>query len=46
MRLNHLLTRWLDGDGGIDSVVNGVGAPVDATNPGPSTVVSYPVATR
>lgn len=46
VRLNHLLTRWLDGDGGIDSVVNGVGAPVDATSPGPSTVVSYPVATR
>ena len=46
VRLNHLLTRWLNGDGGIDSVVNGVGAPVDATNPGPSTVVSHPGATR
>ena len=40
--LHDLLTRFLNGSGGIDYVVNGTGAAVTADSPGPSDVVSYP----
>lgn len=39
---HDLLTRFLDGTGGIDSVINGTGGVVNATNPGPAMVVNYP----
>jgi hypothetical protein len=39
---HDLLTRYLSGAGGIDSVINGTGAPVNATNNGPTYLVSYP----
>ncbi|MEV4560389.1 discoidin domain-containing protein [Kitasatospora sp. NPDC049285] len=42
VHLHDLLTVFLNGSGGIDSVVNGVGAPVSPTFGGPSDVVSYP----
>ncbi|PCN49685.1 hypothetical protein Csp2054_01740 [Curtobacterium sp. 'Ferrero'] len=37
--MHDLLTRFLNGSGGIDSVIDGTGAAVDATNPGPAQVV-------
>jgi hypothetical protein len=40
--LHDLLTRFLNGSGSINHVVNGTGAAVDTANPGPSYVVSYP----
>ena len=41
--MHDLLTVFLDGSGGIDSVVNGTGAPVSQSNQGQaSTVVTYP----
>ena len=40
--LKDLLTVFLNGAGGIQSVVNGTGAAVNASNIGPSDVVSYP----
>jgi hypothetical protein len=42
VRLHDILTRFLNGSGGIQSVVNGTGAPVTQAQPGPSDVVSYP----
>ncbi|HEY7142949.1 MAG TPA: glycosyl hydrolase family 28-related protein [Streptosporangiaceae bacterium] len=42
VQLSDLLTRFLSGSGGIESVVNGTGAPVTQDSPGPSDVVSYP----
>ncbi|GAA5160849.1 MULTISPECIES: discoidin domain-containing protein [Amycolatopsis] len=42
VRFNDLLTVFLNGSGGIDSVINGTGAAVNSGNGGPSTVVSYP----
>jgi hypothetical protein len=42
VRLNDVFTRFLNGSGGIESVVNGQGAAVTAAEPGPSDVVSYP----
>jgi hypothetical protein len=42
VQLHDILTRFLNGSGGIQSVVNGTGAPVTAAEPGPSDVVSYP----
>jgi hypothetical protein len=42
VRLHDLLTRFLNGSGSINHVVNGTGAAVDTGNPGPSYVVSYP----
>ena len=35
---------FLERDGGIDHVVNDTGAPVTADSPGPSDIVSYPLA--
>ncbi len=42
VQLNDVLTRFLNGSGSIDHVVNGTGAPVTAASPGPSYLVSYP----
>jgi hypothetical protein len=43
VRLHDLLTVFLSGSGGINSVVDGVGAPVTAATAGtPSDVVSFP----
>jgi hypothetical protein len=42
VQLHDVLTRFLNASGGIDHVVNDVGAPVTAASPGPSDVVSYP----
>jgi hypothetical protein len=42
VRLHDVFTRFLNGSGGIDHVVNHTGAGVTTTNPGPSDVVSYP----
>ena len=42
IQLHDLLTRFLNGSGGIDSVVNGTGAAVNAANPGPTYLISYP----
>ena len=42
VQLNDVLTRFLNGSGSIDHVVNGTGAAVTTDNPGPSYVVSYP----
>jgi hypothetical protein len=40
--LHDVLTVFLNGSGGIDSVVDGVGGAVNAGNGGPADVVSYP----
>jgi hypothetical protein len=40
--LDDLLTVFLNGSGGIQSVINGTGSPVSSTFGGPSDVVSYP----
>jgi hypothetical protein len=42
VQLHDLLTVFLSGSGGINSVVNGTGAAVNAASGGPSDVVSYP----
>ena len=42
IHLTDTLTRFLNGSGGIDHVINTTGAPVNATRPGPSDVVTYP----
>jgi hypothetical protein len=42
VKLHDIFTRFLNGSGSIDSVVNGTGAAVTAANPGPSDVVSFP----
>ncbi|HEU5417068.1 MAG TPA: glycosyl hydrolase family 28-related protein [Streptosporangiaceae bacterium] len=42
VRLHDLLTVFLNGSGGIESVVNGTGAAVHAGSGGPSNVISYP----
>jgi hypothetical protein len=42
VQLHDLLTRFLSGSGGIDSVVDGTGAPVTSASPGPTDVVSFP----
>jgi hypothetical protein len=39
---HDLLTVFLNGSGGIQSVINGTGAPVSSTFGGPSDVVTYP----
>ena len=41
IHMNDLLTVFLNGSGGIESVVDGTGAAVSASNIGPSDVVSY-----
>ncbi|WP_084714525.1 discoidin domain-containing protein [Streptacidiphilus rugosus] len=42
VQFHDLLTVFLNGSGGIDTVINGTGAPVSSTFGGPSDVVSYP----
>jgi hypothetical protein len=42
VQLNDVFTRFLNGSGSIDHVVNNTGAAVTTDNPGPSDVVSYP----
>ena len=42
VQLNDVLTRFLNGSGSIDHVVNDTGAAVTTDSPGPSYVVSYP----
>ncbi|MGI8445843.1 MAG: adenylyl cyclase [Streptosporangiaceae bacterium] len=42
VQLHDLLTRFLSGSGSINHVVNDTGPAVDAANPGPAYVVSYP----
>ena len=37
----HIFTVFLNGSGGIESVINGTGAAVDSSNGGPSDVASY-----
>ena len=44
VQLHDLLTRFLNGSGGIENVVNSTGAAVDSANPGPTDVISYPYA--
>jgi hypothetical protein len=39
---HDILTRFLNGAGGIASVINGTGAAVNSSSNGPSDVVSYP----
>jgi uncharacterized protein involved in high-affinity Fe2+ transport len=39
---NDIFTVFLNGSGGIESVINGTGAAVSPTNGGPSDVVTYP----
>jgi hypothetical protein len=41
VKFNDILTVFLNGSGGIESVINGTGAAVDASFGGPSDVVSY-----
>jgi Pectate lyase superfamily protein len=42
VQFHDTLTVFLTGSGGIESVINGIGAPVSSTFGGPSDVVSYP----
>ena len=42
VELHDILTRFLNGSGGIDRVINGTGAAVTQAQPGPSDVVTYP----
>jgi hypothetical protein len=42
VRFNDILTVFLNGSGGIESVINGAGAAVDSSFGGPADVVTYP----
>jgi hypothetical protein len=42
VQLHDVFTRFLTASGGIEHVVNGVGAAVNAAQPGPSDIVTYP----
>jgi F5/8 type C domain len=42
VKFNDILTVFLNGSGGIESVINGTGAAVDSSFGGPSDVVTYP----
>ncbi|MDQ2816206.1 MAG: adenylyl cyclase [Actinomycetota bacterium] len=42
VQFQNIFTRFLNGAGGINSVINGTGAAVTSAAPGPSDVVSYP----
>ncbi|HET9059555.1 MAG TPA: RICIN domain-containing protein [Acidimicrobiales bacterium] len=41
-QFHDILTMFLSGSGGINSVINGVGAAVNSTSSGPSDVTTYP----
>jgi hypothetical protein len=42
VQLHDVFTRFLNASGGIEHVVNGVGAAVTADQPGPSDIVTFP----
>ena len=42
VQFHDVFTQFLNGSGGINSVINGTGAAVNSTSPGPSDVVTYP----
>ncbi|HVV18146.1 MAG TPA: hypothetical protein VHF06_01845 [Pseudonocardiaceae bacterium] len=42
VRFHDLLTVFLNGSGGFQSVINGVGGPANATTANPTNLVSYP----
>jgi len=42
VRFNDLLTVFLNGSGGIESVINNTGAAVNSSSTGPSDVTTYP----
>jgi hypothetical protein len=42
VQFHDILTQFLNGSGGINSVINGTGAAVNSANHGPSDVVAYP----
>jgi hypothetical protein len=42
VQFHDLLTVFLNGSGGIESVINGTGAAVSTSFGGPSDVVTYP----
>jgi len=42
VQFQDVFTRFLSGSGGINSVINGTGAAVTTTSPGPSDVITYP----
>jgi len=42
VKFNDIFTFFLNGSGGIQSVINGVGSPANANNRGARDVVSYP----
>ncbi|WP_249161642.1 glycoside hydrolase family 55 protein [Actinospica acidithermotolerans] len=42
VQFHDILTRFLNGSGGIQSVINGTGAAVDSDFNGPADLVSYP----
>jgi hypothetical protein len=42
VRFHDLLTVFLNGSGGFQSIINGTGDPAHAGGSGPSNLVSYP----
>ena len=42
VKFQNIFTRFLNGSGSINSVINGTGAAVNAASPGPSDVTAYP----
>jgi hypothetical protein len=42
VQFHDVFTQFLNGSGGINSVINGTGAAVNSANHGPSDVVTYP----
>jgi hypothetical protein len=42
VQFHDILTQFLNGSGGINSVINGTGAAVNSADHGPSDVVAYP----
>jgi hypothetical protein len=42
VQFRDVFTRFLNGSGGINSVINGTGAAVNSASPGPSDVAAYP----
>jgi hypothetical protein len=42
VQFRDVFTRFLNGSGGTNSVINGNGAAVNSASPGPSDVVTYP----
>jgi hypothetical protein len=42
VQFHDVFTRFLNGSGSINSVINGTGAAVNSAAPGPSDVLTYP----